>query len=201
MSSANQVQVMSIEEFADNIWAKCKWHSAVIFSPSLYILVWIRPQQITEQTCKSFISCCIFNWIHFLLDFTQCHHNRTLLLFALHWYLAKNIVGVNIVGDKSIQLWIILINASSYSRDIDDSVTMVFFNVFTCVRDIGGSHYPSDLLHALQIWREASMAAENLFIDNSSNWQAIEAIRKSFPQLYIVSAFALVVKSCAKQFS
>lgn len=80
-------------------------------------------------------------------------------------------------------------------------IQLVIFSKSTCVRDVGGSHYPSDLLHALQIWRETSMAAENLFINDSRNWQAIEAIRKSLPQLYIVSAFALVVKACAQQFN
>lgn len=67
MSSANQVQVMSIEEFADNIWAKRKWYSTVILSPTLNILIWIRPQQITEQTCNEYISCCIIisYWIYY----------------------------------------------------------------------------------------------------------------------------------------
>lgn len=39
------------------------------------------------------------------------------------------------------------------------------------------------------------MAAENLLINDSSYWQAIEAVRECLPQLDIVSAFALVVET------
>lgn len=39
------------------------------------------------------------------------------------------------------------------------------------------------------------MHSENLFIDNGSNGQAIEAIRKSLPKLDIVPSFALVVET------
>ena len=66
---------------------------------------------------------------------------------------------------------------------------------FTCVRDISGSHYSPDLLHALKIWRKSAMTAENLLINDSCYWQAIEAVRECLPQLDIVSAFALVVET------
>lgn len=39
------------------------------------------------------------------------------------------------------------------------------------------------------------MAAENLFINDSCYWQAIEAICECLPQLDIVSAFAFVVET------
>lgn len=38
------------------------------------------------------------------------------------------------------------------------------------------------------------MATEDFLINNSSYWQAIEAVRKGLPQLYIVTAFALIIK-------
>ena len=43
MSSAYKVQVMPVKEFADNIPAECEWHAPIVFSPSLHLLVRIRP--------------------------------------------------------------------------------------------------------------------------------------------------------------
>ena len=39
------------------------------------------------------------------------------------------------------------------------------------------------------------MDAKNLIVDNSSNWETIEALDKLFPQLQRVSALALVIES------
>jgi hypothetical protein len=39
------------------------------------------------------------------------------------------------------------------------------------------------------------MHSEDFLIDDGSNWQAIEAIRKSLPKLDIIPTFALVVET------
>lgn len=52
MSSANQVKVMSVEEFANNIGTKRERYPPVIFTPALYVLVRVRPQQVTQQTYR-----------------------------------------------------------------------------------------------------------------------------------------------------
>ena len=43
MSSAYKIQVMPVKEFADNIAAECEWHAPIVLSPSLHLLVRIRP--------------------------------------------------------------------------------------------------------------------------------------------------------------
>ena len=50
MSSANEVQVVSVEELGDHVGSKCETHSPVVLSPALDILVRVRPEQITEQS-------------------------------------------------------------------------------------------------------------------------------------------------------
>src|SRR6218665_125982 len=52
MSSADQVKVMTVEEFANNIGTKSERYPPIIFTPALDILVGVRPQQITQQTCR-----------------------------------------------------------------------------------------------------------------------------------------------------
>jgi hypothetical protein len=37
--------------------------------------------------------------------------------------------------------------------------------------------------------------AQNLLVNDSSNGQAVEAISESFPQFYVISSLALVIKS------
>lgn len=41
VSPTNQIQVMSVEEFTDDIWTKCKRYTAIILAPTLYVFVWI----------------------------------------------------------------------------------------------------------------------------------------------------------------
>jgi len=53
MSSAYKVKVMTIQEFAHYVSTECEWNSAIILTPALDIFVRIRPQQITQQSCKS----------------------------------------------------------------------------------------------------------------------------------------------------
>ncbi len=59
---------------------------------------------------------------------------------------------------------------------------------------VGWTHYATDLLHGVQIRAQATVHGEDLLIDDGRNWQAVEAVRKCFPQLDIVAALALVVK-------
>ena len=49
MSSAYEVQVVSVEELGDYVGSKCETHSSVVLSPALDVLVRIGPEQITEE--------------------------------------------------------------------------------------------------------------------------------------------------------
>lgn len=57
------------------------------------------------------------------------------------------------------------------------------------VGDIGGPHDPPDLLHALQVRTEPPVTTEDLLINDSSNWEAVETVREGFPQLNVISPF------------
>jgi hypothetical protein len=65
----------------------------------------------------------------------------------------------------------------------------------TCVWDISGSHDSLDLVETAQLWGEPSMHAEDLFVNNGCNGQAIEAVSESFPQFDVVSSLALIVEA------
>ena len=39
------------------------------------------------------------------------------------------------------------------------------------------------------------MHAQDLFIDDGSNWEAIETISESFPQLDVVPSLALIIET------
>ena len=60
---------------------------------------------------------------------------------------------------------------------------------------IRGTHDASNLLHRIQIGAQTSMHGEDLLINNGGDWQAIKAIRKSLPQLDVVSSLALIVEA------
>ena len=60
----------------------------------------------------------------------------------------------------------------------------------TLIRDVSGAHNTSNLLHTLEIGAQTTMATENLFVNNCSHWQTIEAVRESFPQFDVISPFA-----------
>ena len=51
VGSADEVEIMSVEEFADDVAAKGERDPTVILTPALYILVGVRPQQVTQQAC------------------------------------------------------------------------------------------------------------------------------------------------------
>jgi hypothetical protein len=60
----------------------------------------------------------------------------------------------------------------------------------TCVWDVGGSHDPLHLLHVLKLGAEATVHAEDLFIDNSSHREAVKGVSEGLPELDVVSALA-----------
>ena len=60
---------------------------------------------------------------------------------------------------------------------------------------ISWSHDPPDLLHRVQGRAQTTMHGEDLLIDDSSDGQAVEAIGECLPQLDVVSALALIVKT------
>lgn len=35
MGSHNEVEVVTVEEFMDDIYAECEWYTAIVFIPSL----------------------------------------------------------------------------------------------------------------------------------------------------------------------
>ena len=55
-------------------------------------------------------------------------------------------------------------------------------------------HYPTYLLHGVEIGTQPSMHCEYLFVNDSCYWQAIEAIGERFPQLDVVPPFTLIIK-------
>lgn len=52
VGSADEVQVVAVEELADHISSECERDAAVVLSPALDVLVWVRPQQIAEEACR-----------------------------------------------------------------------------------------------------------------------------------------------------
>lgn len=65
----------------------------------------------------------------------------------------------------------------------------------TLVGHVGRSHDASDLLHGLQVGREAAVAAEDLLVDDGCHGQAVKAVGERLPQLDVVASFALVVEA------
>lgn len=60
----------------------------------------------------------------------------------------------------------------------------------TVVGHVGGTHDAADLLHGLEVRRETTVHAEDLLVDDGSNWQAVEAICESLPKLDVVAPLA-----------
>lgn len=51
MGSANQIYVMTLVKFSDNVRPEYVTHSSVIVTPSLDVNLGIRPKQIAQQSC------------------------------------------------------------------------------------------------------------------------------------------------------
>lgn len=49
MRTTDKVEIMLLQESCDNIWTKCERDTTIILAPTLNILLWIRPKQITQQ--------------------------------------------------------------------------------------------------------------------------------------------------------
>jgi hypothetical protein len=60
---------------------------------------------------------------------------------------------------------------------------------------ISRAHDATNLLHRVQVWTEAAVHREDLFIDDSGNGQAVEAISEGLPELDVVPTFAFVVEA------
>jgi hypothetical protein len=65
----------------------------------------------------------------------------------------------------------------------------------TGIRNICGSHNSLNLLERAELGAESTVHTKYFLINNSSNREAIETISESFPQLDIVAALALVIKT------
>lgn len=52
VGSTDEIQIMAIEELADHISSKGKGDAAVILSPALDVLVWVRPEQVAQQAWR-----------------------------------------------------------------------------------------------------------------------------------------------------
>ena len=60
------------------------------------------------------------------------------------------------------------------------------------VGNVGGSHDPSDLLHALEIRTQTSVATEDLLVHNGGDWETVETVGEGFPQFDVVSSLTLI---------
>jgi hypothetical protein len=56
MSTANEVQVVLVQELCDNVFTKGKGDTSVVLTPSINLLVRVGPQEITEETSVRDIS-------------------------------------------------------------------------------------------------------------------------------------------------
>jgi len=60
---------------------------------------------------------------------------------------------------------------------------------------VGRPHHPPDLVHRLEVGRKAAMHAQNLFVDDGRDRQAVEAVGKRLPELDVIPPLALVVEA------
>lgn len=63
------------------------------------------------------------------------------------------------------------------------------------VRHVRGPHNTLDLLEVAQLWRQAAVHADDLVINDRTDWKAIEAIRERLPKLNAVAPFALIIET------
>jgi len=52
VGSADEVQVVAVQELADHISSKGEGDTTVVLPPALDVLVWVRPQQITQEAWR-----------------------------------------------------------------------------------------------------------------------------------------------------
>ena len=63
VGSADQVQVVAVQELADHISSEGEGDAAVILAPALDVLVWVRPQQIAQEAWRGGGNTQLFNSI------------------------------------------------------------------------------------------------------------------------------------------
>ena len=49
MCSADEIQVVAVEELADHVGPEGEGNPPVVLPPSLHVFVWVRPQQVAQQ--------------------------------------------------------------------------------------------------------------------------------------------------------
>ena len=52
VGSADEVQVVAVQELTDHVGSERKRDAAVVLSPALDVLVRVRPQQIAQKACE-----------------------------------------------------------------------------------------------------------------------------------------------------
>lgn len=60
----------------------------------------------------------------------------------------------------------------------------------TGIGNIGRSHDPPDLFHALEVGTQTTVHGENLLVDDSSDREAVEAVGERLPQLDVIPSLA-----------
>lgn len=55
MGSADEVQVVAVEELADDVGAEREGDAAVVLSPALHVFVRVRPQQVAQEACRGLV--------------------------------------------------------------------------------------------------------------------------------------------------
>ena len=49
MSSADEVEVVFLQELGDDLRSERERHPAIVLSPANHVLVWVRPEQVAQQ--------------------------------------------------------------------------------------------------------------------------------------------------------
>lgn len=83
---ANQIQVMAVEELRYDVGTEGEAHAAVVLAPTLHVLVWVRPKEITKETSVWYVCRPHYptNLLHALKWLTTVSHCRHPLWSILH---------------------------------------------------------------------------------------------------------------------
>jgi hypothetical protein len=60
---------------------------------------------------------------------------------------------------------------------------------------VSRAHNTTNLLHGVEIRAQTAVHGEDLLVDDSSDGQAVEAVRKCLPKLDVVAALAFVIEA------
>ena len=50
MRTANEIEIVSVEELGDAVGPKCETDTATVLAPTLHVLVRVRPQDMAQYT-------------------------------------------------------------------------------------------------------------------------------------------------------